>query len=250
MIAAPFVFVLFLLSLPIVLPFVGLQMAREEKRKRACVERWPCGWCVAPLGTEALARADALFGTYIDTYFDKTEQLRIVRDLHACCTRCNAAHRYDENADRFVLHHPFEFARWYGELLDTAVAPSTATLAWPWYPPQAAAHTIALTRDSVCMGDDIDAPHEGTLAVPAEVDAAAIGEALLRSRCLAHVGSTATWTCMMGPVTLVFGLQSGMPFVRRFGAEPMRADEFTTLHVRYHAQRDPDTLVPSPEHSA
>lgn len=245
-VAAPFLIVLFLLSLPIVLPIVELQQARNDKRKRALVERWPCGWCVAPLGAEALARADTLFGRYIDEHFDKTEQLRIVCDMHACCPRCNAGHCYDAHADRFVLHHPREFGRRYGEPLETV---TSATMAWPWFPPQAAAHTIALTRDSV-WGDDADAPHEGTLAVPAAADVAAIAEALLRSPWLAHVGGTASWSCTVGPVTMVFGLRSGMPFSRSVGADAMRADSVTALHVRYQARRDPDTLVPAPEHRA
>ncbi len=250
MIAAPFLFVLFLLSLPIVLPIVGLQQAREHKRKRACVERWPCGWCVAPLEAEALTRADALFGAYIDERFDKTEQLRIVRDLHACCPRCDAGHRYDEKADRFVLLDFREFARWYGDLLDTAIAPATAVLAWPWFPPRAASHTIALARDGAWASDGADAPHAGTLAVPAEVDVAAIGEALLRLPWLQRVGGTACWSCDAGAVTLAFGLRSGMPFVRRLGSEPVRADSVAAVHVRHQAQRDPDTLLPASEHRA
>jgi hypothetical protein len=112
-IAAPFLLVLFLVSLPIVLPFVGIAQVRSEKRKRACVERWPCGWCVAPLGGEALVRADALFGAYVDRQFGDDFTFRIVRDLHACCLRCDAGHRYDEQADRLVLLHSREFATMY-----------------------------------------------------------------------------------------------------------------------------------------
>ena len=244
-IAAPFLLVLFILSLPIVLPFVGIAQARSDKRKRLCVERWPCGWCVAPLGAEALARADALFGAYADQQFGDAFKFRIVRDLHACCPRCDAGHRYDEQADRFVLLHPREFATMYGPLLATAVAPATAALAWPWYPPRAVSHRIALTRASVCMGDDLDAPHEGALTVPPDVDVAAIGEALLRSPWLAHVGGTAAWTGTAGPVTLIFGLRSNIPFVRRSGPEPVRADSVGTLHIRYAAQGDAAALVAS-----
>lgn len=246
-IAAPFLFVLFLLSLPIVLPFVGIAQARSDKRKRLCAERWPCGWCVAPLGTAALARADALFGASVDEQFGADVMLRIVRDLHACCPRCDAGHRYDEQADRFVLLHPREFAATYGPLLATAVAPAMAALAWPWYPPRAASHRVVLTRDGVCMGDDLDAPHGGTLTVPPDVDVAAIGEALLRSPWLAPVGGTAAWTGVAGPVTLVFGLRSGAPFVRRSGPEPVLADSVGALHIRSAAQGDPAALVASAE---
>ena len=241
-IAAPFLFVLFLVSLPIFLPFVGLQQARSKRRLLACVERSPCGWCVAPLGADALARAEALSSAYFDREFADVLYARVVRDLHACCPRCDAGHRYDEPADRFVLLAPRAFAKLYGELLDIAVPPATAVLAWPWQPPRAASHKIALTRDSVCMADDIDAPHAGEVTLPAEVDVVAIGEALLRSPWLAHVGATATWTCAAGPVTLVFGLRSGLPFVRRSGTDPVCAGAVASLHVGYAAQRDPDAV--------
>lgn len=239
-IAAPFLLILFLLSLPIVLPFVGIAEARAKKRKRTRAERWPCGWCVAPLGAEALARADTVFSAYVGQQTGDAAKFRIVRDLHACCPCCDAGHRYDEQADRFALLQSREFATTYGPLLATTVKPATATLAWPWSPPRAASHRVALTRDSVCMGDDLDAPHAGTLNVPPEVDVAAIGEALLRSPWLAHVGDTATWVGVAGSFSLVFGLRSGIPFVRSSGPGPVRAESVSALHIRYAAQHDPD----------
>ncbi|WP_174297690.1 hypothetical protein [Sphingomonas bacterium] len=49
---------------------------------------------------------------------------------------------------------------------------------------------IALTRDSVCMADDADAPHDGTLVVDEAADLTGIAEALLASNYLAMSGRT------------------------------------------------------------
>ena len=68
-IAAPFLILLFILSIPIMLPFVAIAEKRTAKRKQALVAIWPCGWCVAPLGPEALVRADALFAAYANEAF-------------------------------------------------------------------------------------------------------------------------------------------------------------------------------------
>lgn len=95
-IAAPFLLILFLLSLPIVLPLVGIGRVRAEKRKRICAARWPCGWCVAPPGAKAVTRADTVFKAYVDQQFGDAAKFRIIRDLHACCLRCKPGHRYDE----------------------------------------------------------------------------------------------------------------------------------------------------------
>lgn len=239
-IAVPFLILLFIMSLPFVLPFVAIAEKRAAKRKHALVATWPCGWCVTPLGSEALARADALFAAH--THKEVTEldvwRTRLVRNLHACCPRCDAGHRYDVPSNRFVLLHPLEFRAEFGAVLHAAVPPATVTLAWPWLAPPGPLHRIALTRDSVCLADDVAAPHVGMVEVSANCDVAAIGEALLRAPWLAHVGGTATWWCSAGPVTLVFGFHAGAPFVERIGPEAVAATCVDHLHVHYAAQRD------------
>ena len=118
----PVLLVLFALSMPVLLPLVGLAQARYERRKRLAAARTPCGWCGAPLGAEALARADALFAAYVAKLFppDRLVKYRIVRDLHACCLRCDAGHRFDEEANRFVLLPGRDFAARYGGLIADA----------------------------------------------------------------------------------------------------------------------------------
>lgn len=114
----------FVLSLPIVLLFVGLPRARTERRKRAAIERQRCDRCGALLGVAALARADALFAAYVARVHedDDTRYRRLVRDVHACCPRCDACYGYDERADRFVPLPERMANAMYAGLLEPATA--------------------------------------------------------------------------------------------------------------------------------
>lgn len=100
---------------------------------------------------------------------------------------------------------------------------------------------IRLSRDSVCMGDDIDAPHVFTLSIARGADAAAVARAILADRYLAWVGSTATWSLTIGLDRVLLGYRSGSPFVRPIGRKSLtaRAEDVDDLHVTYLAQADP-----------
>ena len=115
-------------------------------------------------------------------------------------------------------------------------------MAWPGLAFPGPMHQVTLTRDSVRLADDVDAPHRGMVAVPATMDVPSIAEALLRSPWPAHVGSNATWWCSIGPVTLIFGLSAGNPFVQRIGDGAFLTTVVTNLHVHYSAQRDRDEI--------
>ncbi len=244
-IAAPFLLVAFVLSLPIVLPFVGLAEARTERRKRAAIERQRCDWCVARLDAAALTRADALYAAYVAKVHAEDDTLfhRLVRDVHACCAccaRCDACYGYDERADWFVPLPVRRATAMYAGLIERAVEPATAAMAWPWLGPHAPLHPVALTRDTIA--NDVDSPHAGQVDVLATADAAAIAEALLRSPWLTGAGSDATWRCSAGPVALVFGLRAGMPFVTRTGDEAVRSDRIAAVHLRPEAPRAIDGI--------
>lgn len=101
-------------------------------------------------------------------------------------------------------------------------------------------HSVALTRDGVCLADDIEPSHKGSVEVPATADVAAIAEALLRSPWLAHVCGNATWWCSFGSTKLFSGLCALMPFIRRLGANPLAVADIVSLHLRYASQADPD----------
>ena len=98
--------------------------------------------------------------------------------------------------------------------------------------------TIALTRDGVCMGDDIAAPHAGVLEVEEAADADGIAEALLAANYLPHVGGEAIWSFAVEGVAVDLGVRGGMLFVnvRGAGASEVRASNVTALHIRYHGQ--------------
>ena len=64
---------------------------------------------------------------------------------------------------------------------------------------------ILLTRESVAMGDDDDAPHHRELTVADDVSLLAIIKLVLQSRYLATIGGgRATWTVLSRiPVAIV-----------------------------------------------
>ncbi len=104
---------------------------------------------------------------------------------------------------------------------------------------------LLVTRDSVCMGDDIDAPHACVVDVPRDADAVGVARALLSSGWLAGVAGGATWTITMGQDRVVFGDRWTLRFVRAVGPGPLtaRADAFERLDVRYWQQRDAKTVI-------
>ena len=226
--AAPLLFVIAILALPIIIPLAGWSKARADRRQRLAVRSWPCGWCGFPLGEEALARAEAIHVAYYDQMSAGFEYFRMVRDLHACCARCDAAHRYHEKADRFDLLSVREFARTYGDLIDGLVAPATLAMAWPWLPPTPPTHAIMLTREGAV---------EESVVVPPAVDIAAIGEALLRAPWLASDRADMAWTTMAAGATLTFGRRGGLPFVHHDGPGSIRADAVSALRIHRRRER-------------
>lgn len=122
-IATPLLILVFLLSLPILLPVVGWQMARANRRKAALAGHWPCARCGVPLGQAALDRADAVFEAHAAALFAENAGIRrrIVRDLDACCTACGAGHRFVAKEARFAPLDEGAFARRYGPFVRLTV---------------------------------------------------------------------------------------------------------------------------------
>ncbi len=105
--------------------------------------------------------------------------------------------------------------------------------------------TLLMTRDSVCMGDDVLAPHWSTLQVARDADAAMVARAVLSANYLAWVGAGATWSLSLGADRVLFGYRKGRRFVMPAGQEPLtaRADMIDRLEIAYHAQVAPESLV-------
>jgi hypothetical protein len=75
--------------------------------------------------------------------------------------------------------------------------------------------TIVLTRDSVCAGDDCDAPHETTITIHSFLDS----EALAREASSGYLPSVAgighSWTCLLNDMKVAEIDRNGIkPLVR------------------------------------
>jgi hypothetical protein len=104
---------------------------------------------------------------------------------------------------------------------------------------------IVIWRDSVAMGDDVDAPHEWIAPVPGDAAIGAVVEAMQRARYLASIaGGRATWIVEGARPLAVVAQEWAAPRwlvtpelpvaeLRRPGGRP-------DLEVRYWCQVDPD----------
>ena len=116
------------------------------------------------------------------------------------------------------------------DALDLYVLPlPEAEGAWP----------LVVTRDSVCLADDVDAPHMGLLDVTATGDAEQVAGAVMDSGYAAWVGGRATWSLALGRDRVLFGYRGWRRFTLPVGAAlTLRAGDVERVHVAYHAQAD------------
>ena len=105
-------------------------------------------------------------------------------------------------------------------------------------------HALMLTRDSVCMADDVNARHAAPLEVDPDANAADVARAILDARYLAWT-STATWSLALQGERVVFGWGPLRRFVRSVRPEPLtvRARAIHRVDVSYHAQNDPAVII-------
>ena len=91
--------VVLMISLPVTLPLVAVLHAREMRRRRLAVENFACAVCGNVLGEPALARADTVWAGYIERLCREKPgyRFRLVRRVHAVCTRCGAGYEYDDS---------------------------------------------------------------------------------------------------------------------------------------------------------
>ena len=92
---------------------------------------------------------------------------------------------------------------------------------------------LVLTRDSVCMGDDCEAPHERII----EVDSLLNPEAFAREISSGYLPSVAgighTWTCELNGVKIAEIAHSGIRAL--VGESPFSAEN--RAHFVYHSAR-------------
>ncbi|KQV14837.1 MULTISPECIES: hypothetical protein [unclassified Kitasatospora] len=109
---------------------------------------------------------------------------------------------------------------------------------------------LQLTRDSVAMGDDADAPHEEERDVAADLTIRAAIEAVLADRYLASIhGGRATWAAQaeggtpLAVVAQQWGQQARLLTAGQGGLATLAgADGSVRLHFAYYTQRDPDAV--------
>ena len=110
------------------------------------------------------------------------------------------------------------------------------------------APSLIIWRDSVCAGDDIDAPHELKVRISPETSLRELVEQFLEGRrYLANVeGGKATWILEGKRPIAVFALQWDQP---RYLVPPessiasvIDADSVPQFNFRYWCQVDPDVV--------
>ncbi|MFI6449702.1 hypothetical protein [Kitasatospora sp. NPDC050543] len=105
---------------------------------------------------------------------------------------------------------------------------------------------VTLTRSSVSMGDDTDAPHEVVRELPDDMSLAELARWVRENRYLAQIsGGRATWTMRCGAeVVAVLAQQWEEPRYLADPAAPLSDFAGTAGAVgvwfRYHEQQSPD----------
>jgi hypothetical protein len=92
---------------------------------------------------------------------------------------------------------------------------------------------VALTRDSVCAGDDCDAPHAKTVEVYSFVDPEAFTRAISTNYLPSVAGVGHSWTCVLNEVKIAEVTSSG---IRALVRESPFSDE-NRAHFVYHSAR-------------
>ena len=109
----------------------------------------------------------------------------------------------------------------------------------------AAAVHLNLTRDSVCLADDADAPHALQLTVAADAGLGVVLDQIAATGWLAYVGADATWSVGVGGAVAVLGVRFGAPFIQIAGGSGLPAQDMPALHIAYHQQQDHEGVLTS-----
>ena len=106
------------------------------------------------------------------------------------------------------------------------------------------ATSLIVWRESVCAGDDCDAPHELKLHLSSEVPLRHFAKQIVEARYLAHIeGGSATWILNGNRPLAVFAQQWEQPLFLLPPATPIgaviAADSIPHFRFRYFCQVDP-----------
>jgi hypothetical protein len=108
--------IVFVISLPVLLPIALFLHSRDEKRMRALAETFRCLSCGLVLGAESLKLADEAWANYVAKLdgdgddatqptrdWSKLYRRRIVKGYDAICPHCGAYHSYVAKQRTFIL---------------------------------------------------------------------------------------------------------------------------------------------------
>jgi hypothetical protein len=104
--------------------------------------------------------------------------------------------------------------------------------------------TINLTRDSVAMGDDVDAPHAYALSVPVGCTLAQVLQYVLNRPYLASIaGGKATWVALLQQKPVAVLAQQWLRPVLLVPDFLLPSGVEVQLHFRYYTQQQPEEVV-------
>ena len=108
--------------------------------------------------------------------------------------------------------------------------------------------TLYVTRESVAAGDDIDAPHARTFALPQGATLETVLATVMSARYLPSIsGGLATWSVASRIPLAVIAQQWPAPRVLFGAGDDLdsldRAPGQLRVHFNYHAQLDPEIVL-------
>jgi hypothetical protein len=107
--------------------------------------------------------------------------------------------------------------------------------------------SLYVTRESVCAGDDGDAPHARTFELPHAPTLEQALQIVIAARYLPSIaGGQATWSVASGVPVAVLAQQWTAPRLLFLTGKDLQSldsrDGALRLHFNYHAQRDPELV--------
>jgi hypothetical protein len=86
-----------IIALPVILPFVFIQMAIDRRRMVKAAEGFHCTSCGAVLGKMSLKLADEEWAKHMQQLHQDHPgvKFRVIRMFHAICASCGRRFRYD-----------------------------------------------------------------------------------------------------------------------------------------------------------
>jgi hypothetical protein len=107
---------------------------------------------------------------------------------------------------------------------------------------------VCATRDSVAVGDDVDAPHERVFSFPDSLSPLQVISRIVGDGYLAKIaGGEATWSAVSGVPLAVVAQQwsepRGVTWWELTLSELEQRGGMYRIHFNYHVQRDPELVL-------